>query len=354
MQEYKLISMKCTNLFLALLTILQLCSCKNSSENIKYYDADSKVINVKDKIQNLNILTQDKDISIFGTPYILNDYLIMSDYKSPDKLIHIFNKNTFKYITSVGDRGMGPKEIANMGRIATDERTNTFYVIDYGQQSILKYPIDSVLSTPNYAPNRDFIIEKHQFPNDFQYVNDTLSYALFIQLQPSKNDYRPVPAKWNMKTGEVVFMNYTGHPDIQRKRTSFFASVENGIYVEAYWHHDLLSICDLEGNLKYNLYGEHWNTKTSNDYRYYKDILFCKNRIVASYLGGKRLTKDNGEITSNYPDKLLFFDMEGNYVKRLDIGYPIFSMCYDSENNRLIFSLDDETQFGYLNLHDLL
>lgn len=102
------------------------------------------------------------------------------------------------------------------------------------------------------------------------------------------------------------------------------------------------------------MYGEHWNTKTSNDYRYYKDILFCKNRIVASYLGGKRLTKDNGEITSNYPDKLLFFDMEGNYVKRLDIGYPIFSMCYDSENNRLIFSLDDETQFGYLNLHDLL
>lgn len=172
MQEYKLISMKCTNLFLALLTILQLCSCKNSSENIKYYDADLKVINVKDKIQNLNILTQDKDISIFGTPYILNDYLIMSDYKSPDKLIHIFNKNTFKYITSVGDRGMGPKEIANMGRIATDERTNTFYVIDYGQQSILKYPIDSVLSTPNYAPNRDFIIEKHQFPNDFQYVNN--------------------------------------------------------------------------------------------------------------------------------------------------------------------------------------
>lgn len=68
--------------------------------------------------------------------------------------------------------GMGPKEIANMGRIATDERTNTFYVIDYGQQSILKYPIDSVLSTPNYAPNRDFIIEKHQFPNDFQYVNN--------------------------------------------------------------------------------------------------------------------------------------------------------------------------------------
>ena len=27
---------------------------------------------------------------------------------SPDQLIHIFDKNTFSYITSIGERGVGP------------------------------------------------------------------------------------------------------------------------------------------------------------------------------------------------------------------------------------------------------
>ncbi len=343
--------MKYINFFIPFALIL-LYGCRKNSENIKYYDADSKILNVKDKIHSLQVLTEEKDMSIFGTPYILNDYLILSDYKSPDKLIHIFNKNTFKYITSVGDRGMGPDEIANMGRIVTDEPSNTFYVIDYGQQSILKYPMDSVLSNPNYSPNRDIEIEKQQFPMDFQYINDTLAYSLYILT--SEQDYRPVPAKWNMKTGKIVFMNYTGHPDVHRKRSSFKVSVENNIYAEVYWYHDLMSICDLDGNLKYNLYGEYWDTKISNDNLYYQDILFCKDNIVASYLGGKRLSEYKGNIKVNYPNKLLIFDLEGNYLKGVEVGYPIYSMCYDSDNNRLIFALDDESQFGYLDMNNLL
>lgn len=57
-----------------------LYGCKDKAGNNKDYDADSKVINVKDKIHNLQVLTEQKDVSIFGTPYILNEYLILSDY----------------------------------------------------------------------------------------------------------------------------------------------------------------------------------------------------------------------------------------------------------------------------------
>ncbi|MFR8358247.1 MAG: 6-bladed beta-propeller [Parabacteroides sp.] len=56
----------------------------------------------------------------------MGDYLLVSDYKSPDKLVYIFDKNNFKYITSTGDRGQGPGEISNMGRIATNEAEQIF------------------------------------------------------------------------------------------------------------------------------------------------------------------------------------------------------------------------------------
>ena len=87
------------------------------------------------------------DISNFGTPYILNQYLLISDYKSFEKLIYIFDKNSFKFITSVGDNGQGPGEIANMGAIIPNNRENAFYVIDHGHQAVYDFPMDSVLSS---------------------------------------------------------------------------------------------------------------------------------------------------------------------------------------------------------------
>ena len=76
--------------------------------------------------------------------------------------------------------------------------------------------------------------------------------------------------------------------------------------------------------------------------------------MVVSYLGDLRLKENGKSIKSIYPDKLLVFDTDGNYVKTMILNHPILGMCYDKQNNRLIFSFDDEFQFGYLNLHDLL
>lgn len=56
-----------------------------------------------------------------------------------------------------------------------------------------------------------------------------------------------------MSTGEIIPMKYSGHPELKRKRVSFAVSVENGIYVECYWYNDLMSICNLNGNLLYNI-----------------------------------------------------------------------------------------------------
>ena len=41
-------------------------------------------------------------------------------------------------------------------------------------------------------------------------------------------------------------------------------------------------------------------------------------------------------------------------MKTLQIGFPIINICYDAEKNRFIMNLDDEIQFGYLDLDGLL
>lgn len=341
--------MKHINIILYFLWIFIMFSCKQQSESIKHYDALSNVRNVKENIHEIAI--EDVEISNFGKSFILNDYLIISDYKSFDKLIHIFDKNTFKYLTSVGERGQGPSEISNMGSVIPNEKHNTFFVFDHGHQLLYEFPIDSVLANPDYRPRKKADIDPMEFPFQLQYVSDTLSYGLYMHVL-NPGDYTPMVGKWNMQTGKTDFMEYIGHPEIEKKRVSFAASVENNLYAEAYWYHDLITICSLDGKLKYMLYGKKWDNRESNNNGYYSDITFCKDKLIMDYLGDVRL-KENGKL-SNYPTKLIIFDLEGNHLSTLDTGYSISTFSYDKDNNRLILVFDDDIQFGYLDLDNIM
>ncbi len=82
---------------------------------------------------------------------------------------------------------------------------------------------------------------------------------------------------------------------------------------------------------------------------YYGSIIICNNRIIVGYSGERN--PDAGNISVS---KLLVYDLDGNYIKTLDVGYNIGIFCYDSEYNRIIMVLDDEIQFGYLELNEIL
>jgi hypothetical protein len=154
--------------------------------------------------------------------------------------------------------------------------------------------------------------------------------------------------KWNMNTGDIEKMKYE-HPDIKKKRITFALNTEYNIYVECYQYHDLMTICDIEGNLKYNIYGPGWNISSKNRILYYGNVVFCKNRIVASFSGKNANTPDR------FATKLLVFDLDGYYLKTLETGYLIPDYCYDAENNRIILNLDDEIlQFAYLDLNGIM
>ncbi|MFV0583333.1 MAG: 6-bladed beta-propeller [Parabacteroides gordonii] len=323
-----------------LLLIFICWSCTQSSETEKYQKKRDNIVNVKDKIKEIAI--DDILIGRMAQTRLIDNYLIIGDYRSPDKLIHIFDKNDFHYITSTTYQGQGPGEIANMGHIAIDEAHRKFYVSDHGKQKIFSYDLDSVLNNPYYEPAVKADMNIGLFPSEYRYFNDTLCIGRIIQPIGS-NNFKPIVGKWNMQTGEIKLMKYE-HPDIKKKRMTSDVSFEHGIYAECYSNYDLMTICDLDGNLKYNIYGPKWENELGPTLHYTMQPAFCGNKIIAGYSG------EDGRGEGSYPTKFIVFDLAGNYLQTLETGYKIADFCYDKENNRIIMCMNDDIQFGYLDL----
>ena len=331
---------------LYLLIVVVCWSCSNNSDTEKYQNKRNSIIKSKELIKE--ILIEDVLIGPVANPSIIGNYLVITNHNAIDKLIYIFDKNRFKYFAGITSRGQGPDEIANMGHLATDEANSMFYVSDHGKQLIFAYHLDSVLINPEYKPEIKMIMNRAMFPNEYEYINDTLCIGSIVE-PIGVGDFTQSIAKWNMNTGEIKPMKYR-HPKIEKKKgISFAISPENNIYVECYARYDLMTICDLEGNLKYNIYGPNWVAEERIPKHHYGKVIFCNDMIWAAYSGGNWY---NDEYA---PTFFIAFDINGNYIKTIEIGYKIQRFCFDKENNRVIMNLDSaEMQFAYLDLDGLI
>lgn len=335
--------MKIKKYFAFLCCITSILSCVESTDTEKYQNKRNNIIDVKEKVHEIEI--EDVMIGSIARLFLTEDYLIIEDSKSSDMLVHLFNRDNYTYITSVIPRGQGPGEITGMGYIGVNDDKKELYVSDHGKLKIFNYPIDSVLYNPFYVPDTKIEINNTQFPSNYAYINDTLCFARIIE--PTGNvGHNEVAAKWNMQTGEVIKMNYT-HPKVDKKRITIAVYLDKKIFVECYHNHDLMTIMDLDGNLRFNVYGNNWNKRDESQLQYFGKVIFQKDKIIASYSGGDRLSDDY------FPSKLLIFNINGDYLKTLDIGYRISDFCYDKKNDRLIFNFEDMLQFGYLELKNL-
>lgn len=319
-------------------------SCTKSTDTEKYQDKRSNITDVKERVKEIEI--EDVMIGSIARLFLVDNYLIIDDNKSPDMLIHLFNRNNYKYITSAIPRGQGPGEVTNMGYIGVNEKQKELYVSDHGKLKIFSYPLDSILKNPFYMPDTKKEINNVQFPGDYEFINDTLCFARIIE--PTGNaGHNEIAAKWNMQTGEVKKIKYS-NPKVEKKRIALAVSIDYETLVECYNNHDLMTIMDLDGNLKYNVYGGNWNNRDASRLQHFGGVVFRGDKIIASYSGGNRLTEEY------YSTKLLIFNIKGDYIKTLDIGYRISDFCYDKQNDRLIFNFDDMIQFGYLEMNNLL
>jgi hypothetical protein len=326
--------------------------CSPSGGTEKHQGSRRNVVDVHDRIKEIRI--DDPLIGLYAMVYIMNECLIINDYQSSDKFIHLFDKNTFEYLTGTATFGQGPNEITRIGHIATDEAHRKFYVTDHGKQRIYSFDLDSVLADPSYTPHVKMALNDTKYPDRYLYVNDTLCYGIIIE-PVGNSDFKPSAGKWNMTTGEITLMKYE-HPDIEKRRVAMTVSMEHGIYAECYSNHDLITVGSLDGELKYNLYGPKWDTRKQNRISFYGAPLFCGDKLVALYFDWQdTFIQDRARgVVSNLPTQFIVFDLEGNYLKTLETGYKIARICYDKESNRILMSLDDDIQFAYLDLDGVI
>lgn len=331
------------------LSVIYLSCGHNLTE--KHQKNRDHIIDVNNYIKEIK--TGDIFLNNNSDIYILNKYILICDYNSYDDQIYLFDRDNFNFITSTAPIGQGPGEIANIGRIAIDEMNRSFYVNDNGKQKIFSYHLDSVLTNPHYMPEIKMRMDETEFPRSYAYINDTLSIGIIIK--PTGNyGFNQYSARWNMNTGEIHPMPDL-HPEIKTKRYNLAVSMKNGICVESHQRYDLLTIRTLSGDLKYDIYGPHWELSTKKKIQYFGDVIFCKDKILVLYSGTDAFTKNqHGDPIFVFPKKFMLFDLNGEYLKTLDVGYQITSFCYDESNNRLILSMDDEIQFGYLELDGLI
>lgn len=333
------------------LFILIVCcfACAEKETEI-YQGKRDNVVDVREKLIEIEI--NDILLNMSVKPYIFGDYLVILDPLSDDKLIHIFDKDTFEYILSAGQLGRGPGEIINIGPVEFIESNNQMLVTDASKQCVLAYNMDSLLLNPLHFPYIKAKLNEKVRMGRYVHISDTLCIGQSIE-PTSNSTARQYMAKWNMISNAIDKMPYE-HPDIDidDKRFIFAVSEKYELYVECYQYYDLMSICSLDGKLKYNIYGSSWDPKKSRKILYYGfDMCFCGKKIIVSY-SGKNNVDDSGSYS--YPTKFLIFDINGNYIKTLETGCSIYYFCYDEKNDRVIMSLDDEMQLAYLNLHGLI
>ncbi|RNC63258.1 6-bladed beta-propeller [Proteiniphilum sp. X52] len=326
-----------------LIFFLTLPNCKQYSEKEKQHKSRDNIINIQNLLREIRF--DSVYFSNFAKIYPTRKHLIVSDYKSLTNHIYLFDKTNFKLLAETAPHGQGPNEITNLGHIAVNEQENAFYVTDHGKQKIFAYHSDSVIMNSSYKPAVKLNIKEQQFPNEYIFVNDSICFGTIME--PTNSGFDIVTAKWNINSGEISPMKYK-HPEIKRKRISFAFSKEQEIYVECYNHHDLFTICDLEGNLKYNIYGKKWDNRMSNETRYFGNVAICNDMIIASYSGKSRLSGNS------LPSEILVFEVDGDYIKTLEVGYNIVGLYHDRYLNRIIFHLDDAMQFAYIDLDEIV
>jgi len=321
------------------------CSQKETTDIIQ--SSRNNIVNVKTKIQEIAIPEDDVLIGSNPKMVILNNYLIISDYKSYDKLIHILDKNNFKFVTDVGNRGQGPNEITSIGHIAADETNGKFYVNDHGKLIIFSYDLDSVIHFADYQPVVKMKMKKSVFPSEYIYINDTLSYGRIIE-PIGNSDFSDCVAKINMQSGNIEKMQYS-NPKIEHKKgISFAVSLSKSIIVEGYHRFDLLTFYNAEGQLIADIYGPNWHSSRDNKHHFGK-IEFCDDYLLALYSGGDW---NSDQYT---PTKFMVFNSKGDYLKTVEVGMKIMDFCCDADNKRVIFNFNDANiQFGYLNFSEFI
>lgn len=337
--------------FLILISAFFLNGCQNKKEGpFKQFKINSA--------ESYNVKNQIKDITTekyYRNPfiYIVDKFLIILDFNDSDKGIHFYVKNSFEYVTNTGFRGRGPGEINNLGTIAFNKQKRDLWVADYSKRVRWKFPLDSILNNKHFKPDSSLKINYKLFLDSFDFLNDSIAIGKAVHAI-NHNAFNMSMAKLNLNNNETERFGYE-HPKTKGNlsNSKFELSPDKSTYVNAFAFCDLMTICDIQGEVKCNIYGPNWNQKQEKKQKYYAQVDFIGKHIIASYVGENAFVYDKHERPkSNLASKLLVFDVSGNHIKTIETGHKLSNFCVDQENKRVIcYFVDRDNPLGYFNLN---
>ena len=328
--------------FLLMAVCLMSCGA-TGNDTEKFQTQRNKVVNVHDRVQAFD--PGDFLFSRVAVLTVMGDYLVIQDSRNQEKLYHLYDRNSLRFLCSTGDKGQGPSELSGPWTPMYDRQRHKFYAVDPNYKKVFSFDIDSMMQNPDYLPvvKQEFVTsdEARSLLPKF-YVNDTLTYGQVTEFYTDSR-YRLVAMKWNMQTGQLWLNEHH-----QGRRTYGYVAYSqwHKLVVESDGAYDLLTLLDDELNLKCYVKGPKWNEKRDN-LHHFGAVAIYGDYILALYDG----TLWN---EANSPRICHVFDLEGNYVKTLDFDYNVHTISIDEEKARMYVSMDDVIQFGYLDLKGIL
>lgn len=301
----------------------------------------------RDNIEHRELVSIDSALPLIHSEsrlYMSGDTLLICDNRSRGNLFYAYDVVQEKYIGSFGKYGAGPGEITNFGIFGINSERGILYGVDYNRWVIYGFNIAEALSDSTYHPFKVMDFYKGDGTRPIcreAYLNDSTVYCAVAV--PSA-DYRAVGyhlGRFNPLTGKSILLDSINPDPFSGWLCPNPAKNE---IIELSLDFDRIRFFDFDGNLKRTIYGPDYK-----DYNrritYYGSPIILGDKIYATYQNGDFNDPDLGH-------QIIVMDLEGNYVKSIDLGVHVANISYNPTTRRIYAETWDEPQFGYFKIDD--
>lgn len=318
-------------------TALALCSCGKGGS-----DKEESTTDVSELIEVFE--TGDALIGKSSDIYAYGDRIYIVDTKSDDKILHVFDAKSGRHLGSALKPGPSPYEVTRPGALGVNAETGNAILFDYGQNRVVTFNVDSVLSDSTHSISTLRSLDMSGFPDSYVYVNDTTGFARLI-IPDGKNSYSQTICRYDAASGDLKKFS-TSEAVGEGGRSSISVSPDGKTIAEVCRTQDLMVIYDGEGNPVKEIKGDAYEATADNKMSYFTGAAITGSHILAAY---------NGRHTNEgfYGDRIMVFDLDGNYVKTLKLGIEIRKMAYSPVTDNLYITTSDSIQFGILPLGNI-
>ena len=272
--------------------------------------------------------------------------------RSSENGIHLFDREDFKHIKSIGVIGKGPGEITRLGWPTNQlDSARKFHMPDHGKFHYWIFDLDSILMVQDYLPQKGPKFREDLFFYDYQMLDDSNAIGAIARVT-SQNSFVSVLGRSNIYTGIQTIFDHTGSGCPSAMSNFYFSLTPDGeIYVKSYSHCDLLILGRTNGDLIGTIKGPDWKAATSSS-RYFRQVHATNQYLYASFNGAEAgFVNAQGRPESNGNRKFLVFDLKGKYVKTLELGSRFHASVLDKDNGRIIAHfIDRDNPLGYINI----